>query len=181
MKASPGFDKFRDKAIRVKGRTPSKAWRPKKPVDWKLVEALCQIQCTGAEISSVLDMHWETFQKAVKEKWNCSVKELLDEWGSKGKASLRRKQWNIASRNASMAIFLGKQYLGQRDYEEHAHTGQVEFNIVNYGDLEPVQWKEKENLPPLQDPEFSEDDIKKFEVENLPDPIEDNEFIKSDY
>ena len=29
--------------------------------------------------------------------------------------SLRRKQWNLAETNASMAIFLGKQFLGQTD------------------------------------------------------------------
>jgi hypothetical protein len=32
-----------------------------------------------------------------------------------GKSSLRRAQWNLAQKNASMAIWLGKQYLGQRD------------------------------------------------------------------
>ena len=35
-----------------------------------------------------------------------------------GKISLRRKQWKLAEKNATMAIFLGKQYLGQRDYSE---------------------------------------------------------------
>ena len=29
--------------------------------------------------------------------------------------SLRRKQWNLAKTNATMAIWLGKQYLGQKD------------------------------------------------------------------
>ena len=32
-----------------------------------------------------------------------------------GKISLRRKQWQLAEKSASMAIWLGKQYLGQRD------------------------------------------------------------------
>jgi hypothetical protein len=32
-----------------------------------------------------------------------------------GKSSLRRAQWKLAEKNASMAIWLGKQYLGQRD------------------------------------------------------------------
>ena len=31
--------------------------------------------------------------------------------------SLRRKQWNLAESNASMAIFLGKNYLNQRDQQ----------------------------------------------------------------
>jgi hypothetical protein len=33
----------------------------------------------------------------------------------KGKMSLRRTQFRIADNHAGMAIFLGKQYLGQRD------------------------------------------------------------------
>ena len=32
-----------------------------------------------------------------------------------GKASLRRKQWNLAEKNATMGIWLGKQYLEQSD------------------------------------------------------------------
>ena len=32
-----------------------------------------------------------------------------------GKISLRRKQWQLAEKSASMAIWLGKQYLNQRD------------------------------------------------------------------
>nr|UWD62952.1 MAG: hypothetical protein [Bacteriophage sp.] len=32
-----------------------------------------------------------------------------------GKSSLRRAQWKLAEKNASMAIWLGKQYLDQSD------------------------------------------------------------------
>ena len=44
-----------------------------------------------------------------------------------GKSSLRRIQFRLAEKNASMAIFLGKQYLGQKDV--------IENNI----NTEPVQ------------------------------------------
>lgn len=40
-----------------------------------------------------------------------------------GKISLRRMQWRLAEKNATMAIFLGKQYLGQRD--------NVDVNVTN--------------------------------------------------
>jgi hypothetical protein len=33
--------------------------------------------------------------------------------------SLRRKQWKLADKSASMAIFLGKNYLGKRDSIEY--------------------------------------------------------------
>lgn len=35
-----------------------------------------------------------------------------------GKISLRRKQFRMAESNAAMAIWLGKQYLGQKDKSE---------------------------------------------------------------
>ena len=35
-----------------------------------------------------------------------------------GKISLRRAQFRLAEKNAAMAIFLGKNYLGQRDHVE---------------------------------------------------------------
>ena len=40
----------------------------------------------------------------------------------KGKISLRRAQFRLAEKSAAMAIFLGKNYLGQRDAVE------TEFN-----------------------------------------------------
>ena len=39
-----------------------------------------------------------------------------------GKASLRRMQWKLAETNPSMAIFLGKNLLGQSDRPEQENT-----------------------------------------------------------
>lgn len=36
----------------------------------------------------------------------------------KGKTSLRRSQWALAKKDSRMSIFLGKQYLGQKDKPE---------------------------------------------------------------
>ena len=40
--------------------------------------------------------------------------------------SLRRIQWKLADKNTSMAIFLGKQYLGQKDTIEQVDNTQLE-------------------------------------------------------
>lgn len=40
-----------------------------------------------------------------------------------GRVGLRRKQMRLADSNASMAIFLGKQMLGQKDVVTTEHTG----------------------------------------------------------
>ena len=44
-----------------------------------------------------------------------SGNNLSSEKREKGKISLRRYQWELAKKNATMAIWLGKQFLGQRD------------------------------------------------------------------
>ena len=42
---------------------------------------------------------------------------MFREKRGKGKISLRRAQFRLAEHNAAMAIWLGKQYLGQREPE----------------------------------------------------------------
>lgn len=43
-----------------------------------------------------------------------------------GKISLRRAQFELAKKNAAMAIFLGKQYLGQSDNPvQESKTGEI--------------------------------------------------------
>lgn len=52
---------------------------------------------------------------------NEPIREVFGSFAQKrgaGKISLRRSQWRLAEKNASMAIWLGKQYLGQRDVVE---------------------------------------------------------------
>ena len=44
--------------------------------------------------------------------------EVFKEKSGLGKISLRRNQWRLAEKSATMAIWLGKQYLGQKDQVE---------------------------------------------------------------
>ena len=82
--------------------------RPKKVINQKLFENLCGIQCTEAEICGVLECSADTLNRWCKYKSKSQV----------GKSSLRRAQWKLAEKNASMAIWLGKQYLEQKDIVE---------------------------------------------------------------
>jgi len=85
------------------------AGRPKKVIDYELTEKLASIMCTQEEIATIFDCDVRTLQR---DEEFCRVFKKGKE---NGKMSLRRKQWKLADKNASMAIFLGKQYLGQRD------------------------------------------------------------------
>ncbi len=95
--------------------TKGKIGRPKKQISQKQFEELCQIQCTEEEICAVLDVSDQTLNTWCKETYGRTFLETFKEKREAGKMSLRRKQWNLAETNATMGIWLGKQYLGQRD------------------------------------------------------------------
>ena len=83
-------------------------------------QGMCAIQCTAEEISDITGISVETINRLVKEKYDMTFTECFKKFSAKGKRSLRRNQFNLSKTNAGMAIFLGKQYLGQRDtFEIH--------------------------------------------------------------
>ena len=92
--------------------------RPKFKIDYEMVEKLAGIQCTQQEIASFLGCSVDTLQR--DEKF-CGLYKKGQE---NGKMSLRRIQYKLAEKNPTMAIFLGKQYLGQRDNIEVEHNAQ---------------------------------------------------------
>ena len=92
------------------------AGRPKIQLDYEAIEKLAAIQCTQDEIASFLDVSVRTLQR--DEEFCRIYKKGQDN----GKMSLRRMQYKLAEKNPTMAIFLGKQYLGQRDNVEVEHT-----------------------------------------------------------
>lgn len=103
--------------------------------DFRRFEGLCGIQCTAAEICAVMGVCEETLNRLIKDHYNCTFSESFERFSAAGKASLRRKQFALADRNASMAIWLGKQYLGQQDKMAMETDGELKLNIVvDYGD-----------------------------------------------
>ena len=85
------------------------AGRPKKEIDYILTEKLANIMCTQEEIATLFDCDVRTLQR---DKEFCRVFKKGKE---NGKMSLRRNQWKLSEKNTTMAIWLGKQYLGQKD------------------------------------------------------------------
>lgn len=55
-----------------------------------------------------------------QEAFECGLDEA--------KTTLRRIQWKLAKTNPAMAIFLGKQLLGQKDQFGLDHSGKMEVN-----------------------------------------------------
>jgi len=99
--------------------------RPKKEIDYVAVEKLASIQCTEEEIAQFLEVSVRTLQR---DEEFCRVFKKGKE---NGKMSLRRIQFKLAEKSYAMAIFLGKQYLGQKDV--------VENQVTNNGILDELK------------------------------------------
>lgn len=97
----------------------SKVGRPKIEIDWEEFDKLCFMQCTLAEIAGWFDVSEDTIERRVKEEKGLTFAEYNKIRSSKGKMSIRRKQFEVAmTGNVGMLIWLGKQYLGQKDKKD---------------------------------------------------------------
>ena len=96
--------------------------RPRKEINEKLFENLCAIQCTEKEICSVLECCEDTLNAWCKRTYKMTFSDAYKNKSQLGKSSLRRAQFKLAEKNAAMAIWLGKQYLDQKDVVEQNIT-----------------------------------------------------------
>lgn len=92
--------------------------RPRKEIDQKQFENLCGLQCTLEEICGWFGVSDKTLNGWCKRTYRASFSEVFKQKRGKGMIAVRRAQWRLAEKNAAMAIWLGKQYLGQRDVVE---------------------------------------------------------------
>jgi predicted transcriptional regulator len=92
--------------------------RPKKPIDLTLVENLSRIGCTQDEIASIVGCTARTLRSRAAEAMARGQDEM--------RASIRRWQYEKAKGGSvPMLIWLGKQYLGQRDRQDTLLTEAV--------------------------------------------------------
>lgn len=89
--------------------------RPRKEIDQKQFENLCALQCTEEEICNWFGVSADTLSRWCKRTYGASFADVFKQKRGNGRISLRRSQWKLAEKSATMAIWLGKQYLGQRD------------------------------------------------------------------
>lgn len=99
--------------------------RPKKKISIEAFEVMCHLQCTEIEICDELGVTDKTLARWCKETYGKNFSEVFREKRGHGKLSLRRKQWRLADSSPAMAIFLGKNYLGQSDQQEVKLQGEV--------------------------------------------------------
>ena len=82
--------------------------------DWEQAEKMAYIWCTGEEIAAILGISYDTLERRIIERGYKNFADWYKKHESGGKMALRRHQARMAEKNATMAIWLGKQNLGQR-------------------------------------------------------------------
>ena len=97
----------------------AKMGRPRKEINKTEFEKLCFLQCTRNEFCSWFDVSDETLNKWCKENYDGrTFLAVFQEKRENGLISLRRTQFQLAEKSPAMAIFLGKNLLGQTDKVE---------------------------------------------------------------
>lgn len=96
--------------------------RPRIEIDLEQFQKLCAIQCTLSEIASWFKCSEDTIENWCKRELKRGFSDAYKNFSANGKISLRRTQFRLAEHNVSMAIWLGKQYLGQKE--------RIETNII---------------------------------------------------
>jgi hypothetical protein len=96
--------------------------RPRMDIDVEELKRLCRLNCTMEEIGAFFGCDKKTIERRYAEEED--FQQAIDQGRGLGKLSVRRKQMQIMDEHnsAAMAIWLGKQILGQRDTRTSQRT-----------------------------------------------------------
>ena len=99
------------------GRPPIKIVKKRTPpeIDMSQVIYWIEAQATLQEIAGSFTICPQALKSGIKKAFGVTYQELYDKHSAKGLVSLRRSQFKLAEKQTGMAIWLGKQYLGQHD------------------------------------------------------------------
>jgi len=106
------------KPIKKVKASKGKVGRPKIELNLGELERLSRLNCTMPEISAYFDIPLRTLEDKFTNEPD--VRKAIEKGRATGMLSLRRKQIQIMedTNNSTMAIWLGKQMLGQTDRQE---------------------------------------------------------------
>jgi hypothetical protein len=92
----------------------------------RVLGGLGAIMATWKECAAVLQISEATMHRLFL-RWP-DVKDAYDSGKCGGLVGLRRSQFKLADRNATMGIFLGMNYLGQKDMRNTHLSGEVKHS-----------------------------------------------------
>lgn len=94
-----------------------------KEIDQAQFEKLCAILCTEEDIAGFFSVSVDTIERWCKRTYKQTFAEVYKKKSATGRVSLRRKQYEVAmGGNVGMLIWLGKQFLGQRDKDKSTNV-----------------------------------------------------------
>ena len=108
--------------------------RPRIEIDRKQFESLCGIHCTLEEIAGFFRCSEDTIERWCKRVYKQGFADIYKRYSASGKMSLRRWQFKMAEKNPTMAIWLGKQILGQTDEKSIAISASTDETIKEMDD-----------------------------------------------
>ena len=127
-----------------------KTGRPAKEFDMRQFNDLVGYGCTQEEIcwffrdENGVHIHPDTLSRWCMRKYGMSFKEFKEKNGLMPlKIKLRQNQLELSKKSAAMAIFLGKNYLGQSDHAEIDDSEAVDI-------LKAILRNNKENAKRVQ-------------------------------
>lgn len=120
----------------------AKRGRPPKELDKKQFEKLCALQATIEEIAGFFDCDEDTVNAWCKRVYGETFSVVFKSKSAQGKLSLRRTQFKLAEKSAAMAIFLGKNMLGQTD--------KIEQTVMEVEDLSSLAEMLRTDAPATQ-------------------------------
>lgn len=117
--------------------------RPKKELNWDIIEALCAVDTTLDYIAEVQCRKWgedankktikaarEVIERRIRQVWGETFTEYKYKRLEDRRINLRRKQYDMAmGGNVVMLIWLGKQMLGQKQDVETPTAAKQEFTV----------------------------------------------------
>lgn len=105
--------------------------RPRKEIKPEQFEGLCRIQCTLSEIADIFNCSEDTVERWCRREYKMRFADAFKRYSAGGKMSLRRIQFKLAEKSPAMAIWLGKQYLGQREFYPDEPTGEINDGFID--------------------------------------------------
>lgn len=139
-------------------------------IDGEQVKALCSIGCTQIEIASVLGVSQPVLDKYLNEFHGMSFREFFKKYADGFKVSLRRLQMKSAEGeydeelgrytmfpSVPMQIWLGKQFLDQKDKNETVIDEKKSIPQFEWADAEDVTYQKKLNEDTDEEEDSDED------------------------
>lgn len=97
------------------GKAPGYIEADKGKIDKRTFEKLCGMLLTKKELADFFGVALANLEAFCRDAYSMSFADVYDVYSADGKARIRQMQMRLAETNPTMAIWLGKQYLGQKE------------------------------------------------------------------